>query len=200
MGVLEIVAFRTSPSPSPRPSPQGEGEPSAVGWRIAALGKHGSHTLRLPHPGGNPGERVGVRIPQSEISRVEPLNPDLRQSAVTGPCSAIRSLGRLFTLRSSRLCGESARPKSLGLSCAPPGQVRLRLGFGVAANRTQRREEHSAAKPQPPKKSKTTEYGRRKEFRQKNGNGGDGGERTQKREGDLNYGIRNTRKGTLGLT
>jgi hypothetical protein len=82
----------------------------------------------------------GERIPRDEISRLESLNPDLRQSAATGPCSAMRAGVRLSSLRSSRLCVESARPRSLGLSCVPPGQGRLRLGFGVAVNKTQRRE------------------------------------------------------------
>jgi hypothetical protein len=85
-------------------------------------------------------ETQGPIFPLSR--RLDPLlNQDLRQSTVTGRCSAIRSLGRCFSLRSSRLCVESARPKCLGLSCTPSGQDRLRLGFVVAGRKTQRREE-----------------------------------------------------------
>jgi hypothetical protein len=51
----------------------------------------------------------------------------------------IRPLARLFSLRSSRLCVESARSRCSGLSCAPSGQGRLRLGFAVTGRKTQRR-------------------------------------------------------------
>ena len=53
----------------------------------------------------------------------------------------VRLLTCLFSLRSWRLCVESARPNYLGPSCAASSQGRLRLGFARSGDKTQSREE-----------------------------------------------------------